>query len=291
MTLSPYEPESGAVVPYTAMGQSVIALRDWAEAARAAHIVATSLCKTSFVPKEYRGKPDETTAAILAGMEVGLSPIAAINASSPIMGQAAPKAITLRAIVQSRGHEIELVESTASRCIMRGRRAGHDEWQTVTWGIDRAKQLGLLAKKESQWPKQPTAMLVARATSEISRLIAADAILGIPYSAEELRDQSGEVDPEQAAPAAPRNRRRTPVAPIAPAQALKPATDAPAQAGPPPLPGEPGYTAEAETAPADAEAVEDDTKTFTTDDASTEADVAGAALAEHFGEVFDADAE
>ena len=38
------------------------------------------------------------------------------------------------------------------------------------------------------WKKQPGAMLVARATSEACRLVAADAILGIGYSSEEIAD-------------------------------------------------------------------------------------------------------
>jgi hypothetical protein len=33
----------------------------------------------------------------------------------------------------------------------------------------------------------PQAMLAARATSEVCRLVAADAILGMPYSSEESR--------------------------------------------------------------------------------------------------------
>jgi hypothetical protein len=112
--------------------------------------------------------------------------MAALRAFDVIQGVAAPRAITLRAIVQSFGHEIELVESTNTRCIMRGRRRGSQTWQKVTWTIDRAKDLGLTGKE--QYKKQPGTMLVARCTSELARLIAADAILGIGYTAEEIAD-------------------------------------------------------------------------------------------------------
>jgi hypothetical protein len=44
---------------------------------------------------------------------------------------------------------------------------------------------------KSNWKSQPQAMLVARATSEIARLIASDAILGIAYSIEEIADGVG----------------------------------------------------------------------------------------------------
>ncbi|MBQ1163351.1 hypothetical protein KBZ21_35765, partial [Streptomyces sp. A73] len=51
----------------------------WAESAVAANHLAQSLAKTSFVPKAFQGKPDEVTAAILAGQEMGLSPMAALR--------------------------------------------------------------------------------------------------------------------------------------------------------------------------------------------------------------------
>lgn len=158
----------------------------WAQSAQAAHQVAQALVGTSFVPASFRGKADEATAAILAGVEVGLSPMNALRAFDVIQGQAAPRAITLRAIVQSYGHEVEVVESTSTRCRMRGRRKGASNWQSVTWTMDRARELGLTGK--DNWKKQPAAMLVARATSEVCRLIAADAILGIGYSSEEVAD-------------------------------------------------------------------------------------------------------
>lgn len=169
--------------------EAVHRLAEWAESAQAASHVAAELVRTSFVPESFRGKPHEATAAILAGMECGLSPMAALRSFDIIQGQAAPRAITLRAIVQSFGHDMVLEESTASRCKMRGRRNGAGEWQTVVWTIDRARQLGLTNK--ANWKNQPQAMLVARATSELARLVAADAILGIGYTVEEISDGVG----------------------------------------------------------------------------------------------------
>ena len=179
--------------------RAVANLRDWATSADAAYTVAERLVQSSFVPAQFKGKPIEACSAILAGLEVGLSPMSALRAFDIIQGVAAPRARTLRAIVQSYGHEIELIESTATRCIMRGRRRGAQDWQKVTWTIDRAKELQLLGK--DNWKKQPQAMLVARATSEIANLIAADAILGIGYTAEEVADGgSPEAEPVEAAP-------------------------------------------------------------------------------------------
>lgn len=181
------ERASLAAVEQTA---TVGALVDWARSAQAAHEIAKSLVQTSFVPEGFRGKPDEATAAILAGVEVGLQPMAALRSFDVIQGTAAPRANTLRAIVQSQGHDVWVVESTDTRAIVAGRRRGSSQEQKSTWTIDRAKRLGLTGKKN--WQSQPQAMLVARATSEVCRLIASDAILGLPYSIEELVD--GDVD-------------------------------------------------------------------------------------------------
>lgn len=180
----PNEPTFGRVV--SPQDAAVQRLGEWAHSADAAYAVAERLSSSAFVPAQFKGKPVELTAAILSGLEVGLSPMAAMRSFDIIQGQAAPRAITLRAIVQSHGHEMVLIESNASRCRMKGKRKGSDEWQPVTWTIERAQALGL-ANKDG-WKKQPAAMLIARATSELARLIASDAILGIGYSAEEIND-------------------------------------------------------------------------------------------------------
>lgn len=194
MTMQPWSAQPPAYQPPVADYQTraVTRLAEWVQSADAAFNVATRLVESSFVPAQFRGKAIEATAAILAGTEVGLSPMAALRAFDIIQGQAAPKAITLRAIVQSHGHDMVLVESTETRCRMKGRRRGTDDWQMVSWTIDRARNLGLTSK--DQWKKQPGTMLVARATGELARLVASDAILGIGYSSEELSDGAGFAD-------------------------------------------------------------------------------------------------
>jgi hypothetical protein len=169
--------------------QAVQRLADWAASAIAAHEVADSLVQTSFVPEAFKNKAHEATAAILAGAEVGLSPMASLRSFDIIGGTAAPRAITLRAIVQSQGHQVWVKESTATRAVVCGSRRGSNVTETSTWTLDRAKGLGLSNKQN--WKSQPQAMLVARATSEVCRLVAADAILGIGYTVEELTDEPG----------------------------------------------------------------------------------------------------
>lgn len=169
-------------------------LVQWAQAADAAGRFAEVVCNTSAVPQAYRGKPAEAAAAILAGAEVGLSPMASLRAFDSIQGTPAPKAITLRAIVQGLGHQIRILKSTDTEAVVVGLRKGDldDAWQQSTWTIHRAQQMGLTSK--SQWKQQPAAMLVARATAEVCRWIASDAIMGMPYTAEEIRDQGPTIE-------------------------------------------------------------------------------------------------
>lgn len=270
MSLAPYQPQDSGLVhmqaappPKTSQVQD---LAEWAQAAQAAYEVSRSLVETSFVPEGFRRKPYEATAAILAGSEVGLSPMASLRAYDVIQGTAAPRAITLRAIVQSRGHEVWVEESTDSRAVVAGRRAGSSREQRSVWTIDRARKLKLTGKPN--WQSQPDAMLVARATAEVCRLIASDAILGMPYSAEEIADGASPIDapsqPVAAAeqPATPirRTARRAPTPPQPRAEEVEydDRVKRFVTAGPP-LPGEDGFDEPApDTAPSDETPAGDD---------------------------------
>jgi hypothetical protein len=172
-------------------------LEAWARDAIAISQIAANIATTSLAG-QYRGKPDEVTAVILAGHELGIQPMTSLKSIDVIQGQPALRAHAMRGLLQSKGHEIELVESDDTHCVMRGRRKGATDWQTVIWDIPRAQRLGLLGK--DQWKKQPKTMLINRATGEICRLIASDALHGMPYAAEEL---DGYVHGEVAAPKAP----------------------------------------------------------------------------------------
>jgi hypothetical protein len=225
--------QGGEVATVSSLPAAAGALVEWAQALRSAKQIADALCATSFCPQQFRGKPEEAAAAILAGSEIGLSPRASMNSFDIIQGSAAPRAVTLRAVVQSQGHDLWVVESTNTRAIVRGKRAGSDEVHESTWTMDRARGLGLHTK--DNWKKQPGAMLVARATAECARFVASDAILGIAYTAEELADT---FEPEPTAGAAKGTRRRATTTRLA-RPALAAGAPSPVEsAGDPPLPGD-----------------------------------------------------
>lgn len=186
-----------AALPEVQPTAGTTALVAWAQEASLAYDMATKLSATSFVPQSLRGKPGDIAAAILAGSELGLKPMATLKSIDIIQGTPALRAHAMRGLIQAQGHDIELVESTDVLCRMRGRRAGSEAWQEVVWTVERAQRMGLLGK--DQWKKNPKGMLVARATGDICRLIASDALHGMPYAAEEYEGfTTGQVLPAKA---------------------------------------------------------------------------------------------
>lgn len=183
-------------------------LNTWADEARKIHQIALSLAGTSFVPRSMQGRPDEVTGAILAGRELGLEPMASLRALDIIDGTPTLRAVAYRGLVQSRGHQVWVEESTETRAVVRGRRKGEPNVQTSTWTAERARKAGLAGKKN--WQAHPAAMLVARATAEVCRLIAADVLIAVPYVTEEI-DEGASTDASADAPSVPEShpKRRT----------------------------------------------------------------------------------
>lgn len=182
MSIQPFQPQ-----PATNLELQVkVDLMDWAIEAEQVHKIAQALCQTSFVPPSLHGRPDEVAAQILYGRDVGLPPMVALAQINIIERRPSMSALSMRGLAQSRGVKFRLDESTETRCKYSAMGPGDRDWTTVTWTIDRAKKLGLVNK--SNWLKQPQAMLVARATSELCRLVAAPLFLGLSYSTEELQD-------------------------------------------------------------------------------------------------------
>lgn len=161
-------------------------LAEWASEVRAAGEIADALCRTSFVPQHFRGKPAETVAAILTGYELGLSPMAAVRSIFIISGTPGMYAKAMVAVVQSRGHQVWIPEQSAERVVVRGRRKGEEHVYETIW--DRARVVTAKLTTNAKYQESPQQMMVARGQAEICRQVAADALHGIPYAVEELED-------------------------------------------------------------------------------------------------------
>lgn len=214
----------------------------WAEMMQPVVWLADRIAGTEFVPKGLRGSAPAVAAAILYGREVGLPPMTALTQIYVVEGKPTMAAEAMRALVLSQGHQIEFLEATGAVCRMRARRAGSDTWTELAWTIDMARAAGLLGK--NNWKGYPRAMLTARCSADLCRMVFPDVIHGF-RSVEEMDDLgSADVEPAeiQTGPTTKVARKRaaakkaTPAAPPALEQGDRP----PARSGPP-LPGEDGY--------------------------------------------------
>jgi hypothetical protein len=247
--------------------EAASSLRAWAAEAEAAAGIAKALAGTPFVPEQlrrytnpdapankrildYDGTVATVTAVLLAGQELGFGPMASLRSITIIKGTVGLYALAARALLLQRGFEIVVKESTSQRAVVVARRAG-GEWQTATWDLDRARTAKLFPGAEySNWRTQTKAMLVARATAEACRWVAADAMLGLPAMAEELEENAdgkvvyAEIDSAATAalpaaePKTTGTKRKTAAARVAlPAATMPPAPEPPAPA-PGPVPQE-----------------------------------------------------
>lgn len=181
MTIETISGEMGEMLISNPTGGRLVA---WADAARSAASLGTALSKTSFVPKDFRGKPEECAAAILFGDEIGLSPMQALQSVYVVSGRPGLYARSMLALVLSSGHEVETVTKTDAKVTVRGRRRGSETWIEETWTTERARRAKYTSN--AKYESDPQAMLFARAVSDLCRQIAPDALAGLAYSVEEL---------------------------------------------------------------------------------------------------------
>ena len=200
------EPVTGELVPVQQARAAVVrsidmrnaATDSWTDILEDVADLAVKIAGTDFVPFDYRGKPGQVAATMLHGRELGIAPMTALDLTNPIKGKPTLSAEGMRSLVLQAGRSIKVSDLSSSWCVIRGRRQGDEEWTTVEWTLEDARQAGLLRKSRSgeptNWDKYPRAMLLARATTEVCRIEFADVIHGM-RSTEELADEIDTVTP------------------------------------------------------------------------------------------------
>lgn len=148
--------------------------------------IAQRIARTEFVPEALRGKPEAVLACIMAGHELEISPMQSLQEIHVIKGRPTLSAKMQRAIILRDGHEVWVEESNSTRAIVKGRRKDTGREGSVEWTIDDAKRAGLVGR--DNWKAYPSAMLIARASSQLSRNLFADVLAGFGYSTEEAED-------------------------------------------------------------------------------------------------------
>jgi hypothetical protein len=184
----------------------------WAAVLVPAAQLAERIAGTEFVPAAMRGKPDVVVAAIMYGDEIGVGPMQALAGIHVVDGRPTPSAELMRALIFRAGHNITIHQSTGEVARISGLRAGHPESNrvTVAWSLDMARSAGLLNKQN--WQRYPRAMLLARASGDLARLLFPDVIKGLSW----IDDASPDELEAWAASEAPRDEDRPPVAPALP---------------------------------------------------------------------------
>jgi len=136
-------------------------------------------------------KTAEAAAVVmLTGASLGISPVAALRGVHVIQGRAALDATLIAGLAQ-RHPDCEfwtVRECSNERCTIETRRRGSDP-VTRTWTLDDAKRAGLAGK--DNWKNYPAAMLRARCTAELARMVYPDALFGV-YDPDELADSRPE---------------------------------------------------------------------------------------------------
>jgi hypothetical protein len=148
----------------------------------AARWLTLRVVNTPFVPKSFRGDPHAVLACIITGSELGLSAMQSLQMINVIEGRPAMSAQLMRALVNRAGHRVDVVEAKQDSVTMSGTRRDTGARAAVTWTLDDARRAGL--DKNPAWSKYPRSMLLARATSELCRMLFADIIGGL-YTPEE----------------------------------------------------------------------------------------------------------
>ncbi len=179
---------SDAIVP--------IAPKDFGECTALSKILANS----GIIPLALRKKPEDVLAIILAGNELGLTPMAALRGINLIQGKVSMSAELMGALVRnsSKCEVLRVVESSAKVATWETKRKDGGPAKQYSFTIEQAQRAGL---QGDNWRKYPEAMLRARALSVLCKAEYQDVLFGCyeADSEELLKDVTPTPDSGQSA--------------------------------------------------------------------------------------------
>lgn len=153
------------------------------------------------IPTAYRGKPGAVLLAQQWADTRGLDLLTTMQGVSFVQGKPIVDATMQRALASANGIDVRVVEATGERASVKVIRDGEVIGEAA-YSLDDARQANLLGK--DNWKKDPTSMLVARATTRAVRWFAPSVLLGV-FVADETDDvadpvqvlaPTAETDPE-----------------------------------------------------------------------------------------------
>ena len=154
--------------------------------------LADRMSKSNLLPTTLRGKAPDVLIILMAGHEMGLSPMQAIRGMQVIEGRPTMSAELM--VAQCLRHpaiceSFEMVESTPEKATYEAKRKGARP-QRLSFTLKEAQSAGLTNK--DNWRKWPAAMLRARASGALARVVFPDLVGGI-YS----DDEADEIQPHE----------------------------------------------------------------------------------------------
>ena len=161
--------------------------------------LAEVLAQSNLMPKDLIGKSANVVVQILAGQELGLSPMAAIRGIHVIEGRPILSADTMVGLVLSSGlaEYFSCVEDTDARVTYETKRKGSPNTQRMSWTTDDTKRAGLQIK--DNWRTHTRAMMRARAKAALARDVYPDILSGT-YDPDEVQVPARESRPVAPAP-------------------------------------------------------------------------------------------
>ncbi|WP_280441055.1 hypothetical protein [Nocardia brasiliensis] len=204
--LAPVADTGLALAPVGTPAAAIAMLQAHAEMMVTAHQLASAMVNTAMVPQIYRGKPDDATAAILYGAELGLNPIQSLQQVFPVHGQPSIYAKTMVALLKARGYKFDTPEKSDEKVTFTGTSPDGSETETSTWTIERAikaKYVPTIDEKTGKYKTNangkllgnekyltdPEGMLWAKAAATVCKRLAPDVLLGISDARESLESE------------------------------------------------------------------------------------------------------
>jgi hypothetical protein len=198
------------------MGLAQFEPRDFTELEKLARMAASSrlFAVTS---------PESAIVIMLTGASLGVPPVVAMRSIHVVQGRAVLSSDLIHALVRRSGfcQSWHVSETTAERCTITTHRRGEPQPYTHTWTIAMARTADLAGK--GTWRQYPAAMLRARCTAEIARIVYPDVLMAGVYCEGEIDDDAGEA----AAPKPVEVEQRRPAIDATPAPLALPADNGP----------------------------------------------------------------
>lgn len=178
--------------------------------------IAQAVVRADMAPKGLE-TPEKAMVAIMHGMEVGLTPMAALQSIAVVNGRPSIWGDGALALVRASG-AMETIRETiegqgdamAARCVVK--RKGEPDATTGTFSVEDAKKAGLWSKS-GPWTQYPKRMLQMRARAFALRDGFADVLRGL-HIAEEVQDIPARAAPSLTPPPAPPANLLPPAAPV-----------------------------------------------------------------------------